>query len=315
MSQILAVFGATGQQGSSVVNHVHQDPELSSKFSVRAITRDPKSLKSLQLPKAVKVVQGDMSDPASLNTALNGVHTIFAMTTPSFGPDALDAEFGIAKAIADAAVAQGVTYIIFSTLPSITEMTGGKCTSITPFDAKAKAEQYIRGLPIKSAFVALGSFMENFAAQLPFLGPRKSEDGTYVLARHVSAQTKWPLLNAVGDTGKFAGAILARPDDFEGKVLCAAERYYTLEEIISIMAKATGEKIVYKRVSKEEFKTGLAMLPPSLVEIFVEGLEFQEKDGYFGKDGEEKIRWAAEQVGGGLGGLEAYFVRNPLVLE
>jgi len=312
MSQILAVFGATGQQGSSIVNHVLQFTSLSSKFTIRAITRDPK--KFPQLAQKVEVVQADFADNASLNAALHGVHTVFAMTTPSFGPNALDDEFGIAKAIADAAVAQGVKYIIFSTLPSITEMTNGKCTSITPFDAKAKAETYIRGLPIKSAYVALGSFMENFASQMPFLGPRKDGDGTYVLARHVSANTKWPLLDAVGETGKFVGAILERPDEFEGKVLCAAERFYTLEEIIAIMAKATGKDIVYKKVSREEFKEGLAMLPPPLVDIFVDGLEFQETDGYFGRDGEEKVRWAGEQVGGGLSGLEEYFLRNPLVL-
>lgn len=83
MSNILAVFGATGQQGSSVVNNVLADTELSQKFKIRAITRDITSEKARQLQlKGVQVAQGDVTNRASIKTALTGVHTVFAMTTP-----------------------------------------------------------------------------------------------------------------------------------------------------------------------------------------------------------------------------------------
>jgi hypothetical protein len=113
------------------------------------------------------------------------------MTTPSFGPDGLEIEYNSGKTIADVAVKKGAKYIIFSTLPPVREISGGKYTQVTPFDAKAKAEQHIRGLPIKSAFCALGSFMENFQSQ-PFLAPRQARDGTRVMARHVSPKTQFP---------------------------------------------------------------------------------------------------------------------------
>ena len=41
MSKVLVVFGATGQQGGSVVNCVINDPELSKLYKVRGVTRDP----------------------------------------------------------------------------------------------------------------------------------------------------------------------------------------------------------------------------------------------------------------------------------
>lgn len=83
MSNILAVFGATGQQGSSVVNNVLADTELSQKFKIRAITRDNTSEKAKQLQlKGVEVAQGDATDRASIETALTGVHTVFIMTAP-----------------------------------------------------------------------------------------------------------------------------------------------------------------------------------------------------------------------------------------
>jgi hypothetical protein len=43
MSKVLVVFGATGQQGGSVVNCVINDPELSKQYKVRGVTRDHQS--------------------------------------------------------------------------------------------------------------------------------------------------------------------------------------------------------------------------------------------------------------------------------
>lgn len=162
MSKVLAVFGATGQQGGSIIDYVLNDPELSSKYKIRAITRDVNSEKAKQLQEKVEVVQGDVLNRATLETALTGAHTVFAMTTPSFAPDGLKVEYNSGKTIADVAVEKGAEYIIFSTLPPVKEISGGKYTKVAPFDAKAKAEQHIRGLPIKSAFFSPGAFMENY---------------------------------------------------------------------------------------------------------------------------------------------------------
>lgn len=40
MSKLLVVFGATGNQGGSVVNAVLQDPVLGKEFKIRGVTRD-----------------------------------------------------------------------------------------------------------------------------------------------------------------------------------------------------------------------------------------------------------------------------------
>ena len=252
MSKLLAVFGATGQQGSSVVNFVLDDPELQHKYSIRAITRDLNSEKAKSLKGKVEVVQGDVLESDSLRTALTGVHTVFAMTNPSFTPDGLEVEYNQAKTIADVAVESGVQYIIFSTLPNVTEITGGRYTKVIHFDAKAKAEQYIRGLPIKSAFFAPGAFMENFAG-LPFYAPKKASDDTWVLSLINSPELRLPFIWATKDTGNFIGAILAEPDKFEGQTFCASSSIYTLSEVAAIMSKATGKKVVYKQLEAEEW--------------------------------------------------------------
>lgn len=312
MSKVLAVFGATGQQGGSVVAHVLNDAALSQKYKIRAITRDVNSDKIKTLKGKVEVVQGDVFDRASLETALAGVHTVYIMTTPSFAPNAVEVEFNSGKTIADVAVEKGVQYLIFSTLPSPSQISAGRYTKVTPFDAKAKIEQYIRGLKVKSAFTSLGYFMENFGSQ-PFLAPKPAADGTFVLTRPNNPKTPLPFIDAVGDTGKFVGAILADPDKYAGKMLCCATTQYTWEDIVATMSKATGKTVVYDKVPPEDFKKSLPF-PGDLADIFVQGFAYQEEYGYFGLNSQKEVAWAAENARGKLSTLEEFWKKNPLQL-
>lgn len=292
------------------MDYVLNDSELSQRYRIRAITRDVTSDKAKQLKSKVEVVYGDTLNRSSLETALTGVHTVFIMTAPFLSPDV---EYDTVKTIADTALDKEAKYIIFSTLPSVRELSGGRYTKVTAFDVKAKAELYIRGLPIQSAFCALGSFMENFEST-SYLTPRKEEDGTWAVALHVSPNIKWPLVNAVRDTGKFVGAILAEPEKFDGKTICCAAKLYSLGEMIATMSKATGKDITYKRISTEEFRTRLT-LPDGLVDMFMEMIAFLDDTGYFGPDSEELVAWAANNARGKLSTFDEYLEAHPLRLE
>lgn len=70
MSKLLVVFGATGNQGGSVVEYVINDPELSKEYKVRAITRDVNKPAAQDLQKkGVEVVAADQDDKESLKSA------------------------------------------------------------------------------------------------------------------------------------------------------------------------------------------------------------------------------------------------------
>lgn len=57
MSKILTVFGATGNQGGSVVRAILNDPALSKEFKIRGITRDVTKPAAKELAsKGVEVV-------------------------------------------------------------------------------------------------------------------------------------------------------------------------------------------------------------------------------------------------------------------
>lgn len=313
MSKLLAVIGATGQQGSAVVEYVINDPELSQKYKIRAVTRTTDSEKATLLKKKnVDVVQGDVQDKSSLEKAFSGVHTLFAMTTPAGGENAVEDELNVIKTIADVAVERGVEYIIFSTLPSVTDISGGKYRGVSPFDAKAKGEEYIRSLSIKSSFYCPGSFMENFESQT-FLAPKQDpkQADTWILTRNMSPYTQMPLIDAVGDGGKFVGAILAEPEKFEGKRICAATKFYSWSEIAAMLSKHTGKNVVYKQESNEEFaKT----LPPPAAPIFIDYFSYIEDHGYFGPGGQEAVSWAAANARGKLSTFEEYLTAHPYKL-
>ncbi len=306
MSQILTVFGATGRQGSSVIDYVLNDTELSRMFRLRAISRDPNSEKAQKLrAKHVEVVRGDVFDLASLDAALRDTHTVFLVTVPGFDDNALQVEFESAKNVAEVCLEKGVQYIIFSTLPSVGNISGGIYTRVTMFDAKARAESYIRSLPIKSAFYSPGSFMENY---ITFAAPKRASDEskTYIMAMHVSPKTRLPLVDARGDTGKFVGSILASPDTYNGKVIYGAERLYSLEEIALAMSKSTGEEVVYRQVSVEEYN----LTAPFGGDVLVQTMSYFEQFGYYGADTERLVASTAENARGTLTTFEQYLEKN-----
>jgi uncharacterized protein YbjT (DUF2867 family) len=56
--KILVVFGATGNQGGSVINSILSDPITAEQFQITGITRDPSKPSALALAeKGVKLVK------------------------------------------------------------------------------------------------------------------------------------------------------------------------------------------------------------------------------------------------------------------
>ncbi|TVY81088.1 NmrA-like family domain-containing protein [Lachnellula suecica] len=308
--KVLAIFGATGQQGGSVLNHVLADADLSAEYKIRAITRDTTTpvAKSL-LEKGVEVVTADASDPASLQKALQNTHTVFAVTAPVFSADNFkDLEITQGKNIADAAVAVSASYIIFSTLPHVSLISGGKYTHVAPFDAKAEVEIYIRSLPIQSAFYNPGSFMQNFQTSL---APRKQDDGTYIIPTVGNPQTILPMLDPVSSSGNFVGAILAEPDKYEGEIFYASNGQYTFEDCARVIGEVNDKDVFYKQIDEVEVRKAL---PGPFADMAVEMALYYQDFGYFGPDTKKLVGWTWNNIRGPelLPSFNEWLEKNPL---
>ena len=310
MTKLLTVFGATGQQGGSVVEYVLKDPELSKQYKVRGITRDltKPAAQALQ-EKGVEIVKADADDKKSLEQAMQGSHTVFGVTATIYDEKLKERELAQGKAMADAAVTAGVQYFIFSTLTNGGKVSGGKISRLAHFDVKAEIEDYIRTKPMKSAFFAPGSFMQNFNH---FMGPRPVGDGTYAIANFVKPETQLPLIDTVDDTGKYVSAILANPDKYEGKVFSSSTRLYTYREIVETMSKSSGKTVHYKQLPLDVWKS---FLPAESADYLVDMFLWIQDYGYYGPQTEELVNWTAKQARGDLTTLEEYLVKRPLNLQ
>lgn len=310
MSKLLVVVGATGQQGSSVIKIILEDDQLNEQYKVRGLTRDPSKSNAQDLAKkGVEVVQADIDDAVSLRKAFEGAHTVFAYTITIYDGHTLEHEIQQGRALADAAVAAGVPFYIWSTLPNAGKNSGGILKNIGHFDGKEEVEQYIRGLPIRSSFISPGSFMTNFKDTM---APRTLGDGTYGFFNFVSPKTRMPLIDTAGDTGKWVAAILADFPSFEGKVLYCSTAVYTFQEIATAISEATGKTVLYKQVPEEMWRQ---FLPPTMKDHIAEMFHYIQDYGYYGDNTEEKIRWSTAQAHGALTTLNEYLLANPIYLQ
>src|SRR4030088_137448 len=95
--KLIAVIGATGQQGGGVVRAL----QTRGRFKVRALTRDPDKHREL----AEEVVEADLGKPGTLKAAFAGAHGVFLVTNfQEAGSDELQQAAAAIRAAKDAGV-------------------------------------------------------------------------------------------------------------------------------------------------------------------------------------------------------------------
>ncbi|KAF7594789.1 hypothetical protein BBP40_008292 [Aspergillus hancockii] len=274
MSKLITIFGATGNQGGSVIKHLLADPKLSKEFKIRGITRDTTKPAAQELQKhGVEVVTANLNSIESLRTALKGSHTVFLVTN-YWEYINKDTEVSQGKNVADVAKELGVQHLIFSSLVHVTDATNGRLSNVPHFDSKAEIESYIRASGVRCTFVLAGYFMTNYLQML-----NKGDDGAYQLFYPVDgAKARFPLFDAASDTGLFVKAAIKHASVLNGKQILGAAGYYTPEEIVETFTNVTGKKAVFVPVSAEQFK---AVFPPTVSQELLENHLLIEEPGYY----------------------------------
>ncbi|RAL12662.1 NAD(P)-binding protein [Aspergillus homomorphus CBS 101889] len=316
MPKTIAIIGATGTQGGSVLNAL-----LPSKadYTIRAITRNPSSTAAQSLAgQGVQLVRADLHDLTSLTTAFAGTHAIFAVTNffdalPTHGVDgamALETQMGINIAKA-AAATESLEHFIWSTLPDSQTNSDGKA-AVPYYESKRRVDAFIRSLPqllAKTTFVWVGWYSANML--IPCFQPMRvrGADG-YLTLTNIDPVTKIPL---AGDEkvniGVFVRAVLEQPGKtLPGRIVSAVVEYRALRDVFEAFGVAKGCRVRCVRISREEYRA----LWPGLAELMdVSHHYFQVTDGRsFTAVGEEVL--GADDLGvKGLVGLEEAFERVP----
>ena len=142
-SKLLTIFGATGNQGGSVISTVLSNPELKQKYHLRAVTRDPSSNKAQDLAsQGVEIVQGNLDDLESLIVAVRGAYGVFGVTD-FWSVFQKEVEVQQGKNIFEACRAEGVKHFVFSGLPHAEKLTNGELKHVDHFDSKAIVEEFV----------------------------------------------------------------------------------------------------------------------------------------------------------------------------
>ncbi|KAK4930534.1 glycosylphosphatidylinositol anchor biosynthesis [Elasticomyces elasticus] len=261
MSKIIAVFGASGNQGGSVIRALRNDATLSKEFKIRAVTRDVNkdSIVALTKEGVEAVVYGGL----------------LADHFPDFWETfSADTEISQGKAVADACKNAGVKHLIFSSLINVTETSKGRLPNIAHFDGKAKVETYIREIGVPATFVMPGVFMSGYFDLI-----REGEGGSYSLALPVDGKkAQIPLLDAAGDTGQFVRAIIQDYPASVGKQVRAAVDYYTPERLVAEFSEVLGRPASFMQIPAEMFKS---FLPPPVAQEILENMFLFEDPGYY----------------------------------
>ncbi|OJJ65884.1 hypothetical protein ASPBRDRAFT_49429 [Aspergillus brasiliensis CBS 101740] len=262
MSKIIAIIGATGNQGSSVAHTFLNAPN----WTVRAITRNPASTKARALAAAgAELFQANLNDIASLEAAFQGVHSIF-VNTDFWGPylsgtgtggettrhsdDAFNEEVNHGKNAAIAASrVPTLERFVYSALGPMKRASKGKYAQSYHWDSKATIVDYIKReqpeLAKKTSFIYIGVYATN-----PLFVPKPDpETGFYKFILPMRGETKIPIIDTPSSTGPFVHALVEHEP--AGTNLLAYDSYLSLDEVVDIWAKTMGKQAELVTVTAE----------------------------------------------------------------
>jgi uncharacterized protein YbjT (DUF2867 family) len=233
--KLIAVAGATGQQGGATTRHL-----LERGFRVRALTRDPGSDSAKQLQAlGAETAAADLADPATLGPALEGAHGVFSVQNFWLPDVGYEGEIAQGKNLADAAKAAGVKHFVYTSVGGAERESG-----VPHFDSKWIIEQYIASLGLPATILRPVAFMENNLYQRDAILA-----GTFPTGGIAPGKTLQ--IVAVDDIGAFAAIAFAKPEEFIGQAIELAGDDLTEEQMAEAFSRVTGRTVTLNRTPPE----------------------------------------------------------------
>ncbi len=270
----IAVVGASGLQGSGVVNGLVKE----GTFRVRAISRNPHTYKG----PAHEVVKGDLTDPESMVAAFKGAHGVFVVTNFWEGAD----EMAQGKIAIEAAKKAQVAHFIWSTLPDVEKISQGKFV-VPHFTGKAKVDALVKQAGFAHyTFVQPPFYFQNFTGQL---AAQEQADGSMGWTLPVDPSKRVLHMSDIADLGKVvAGAFLNPEKTGKGNYLSLATEFNSFNTVLAAF-KANGKVYHFNEVPGEVFATFFEGAG-EIAQMFA----YFEAHTYMGPNAEKQIELARE---------------------
>ena len=226
-NKIIAVTGATGQQGGAVARKL-----LAEGWQVRALTRDINKPTAQELKAlGAELVAGDMDNRAKLDAAFKGAYGVFSVQNFWLPTVGFENEIKQGKAVADAAKAAGVQHLVYSSVGSAHRGMGQK-----HFESKWLIEQYIHTLNIPYTILRPVAFMDNHNWSRAYI-----LNGTF--SGNGTRPDKATQIIAVEDIGVFVALAFANIKDYQGKTIELAGDELTEPQLAETFTKVIGRPV------------------------------------------------------------------------
>ncbi len=274
---LIAVVGATGLQGGGVVRAL----EAGRRFKVRALTRSPEKPRGL----AAEVVAADLDRPDTLPAAFAGAHGVFLVT--NFWEEGTD-ETRQATAAIRAAWEAGVKHFVWSTLPNVEEISGGRF-HVPHFTGKARIDRIVKEAGFANhTFVIAPMYYQNL---LGVLAPQKRADGSLGWTMPLDPSVRCIHMGDIRELGDIVAGAFAHPEKAgHGEYLPLVGDFLSFGEIIGILNRQ-GHQFSVSRVPKEVF--ALSPGGPEIAETFA----YFQAHTYLGAESSRRIALANEVAG------------------
>ena len=276
--KLIAVTGATGQQGGAVVRAL----QAGGQFKVRALSRNPDEHRDL----ADEIVQANLDQPETLKAAFQGVHGVFLVT--NFWNEGTD-ERKQAMATINAAKNAEVQHFVWSTLPNVEAISGGTF-NVPHFTGKAKVDSLVSEAGFAHhTFVIAPFYHQNLVGTL---APQKQANGSLGWALPIDPDVRCIHMGDIRELGNIVATAFARPDQAgNGEYLPLVGDFLSFNEIVETLNRQ-GHRFSFTQVPAEVFAT----LFPGAAEI-TESLKYFQAHTYLGSDSSDRIALANKIAG------------------
>jgi uncharacterized protein YbjT (DUF2867 family) len=276
--KVIAVVGATGQQGGAVVRTL----QAGNQFKVRALTRNPAKHRQL----ADEVVEADLNRPETLASAFNGAYGVFLGTNfQEHGTSELKQATAAVRAAKDA----GVKHFVWSTLPDAEAISKSKL-HVPHFTGKAKVDRIVREAGFANhTFVIAPFYYQNL---IGVLGPQKQPNGSAGWTLPLDQAVRGIHMGDITELGDVVAGAFAHPDQAgRGEYLPLVGDFMSFNEIIDTLNRQ-GHNFSFHQVSKEVF-AGFFPGAGEIAEMFT----YFQAHTYLGSDSRDEIALANQVAG------------------
>jgi uncharacterized protein YbjT (DUF2867 family) len=276
--KLIAVVGATGQQGGAVVRAL----QAGNQFKVRALTRNPAKHREL----ADEVIQADLNRPETLRAAFEGAHGVFLVTNPwEQGTNEVEQATAAIRAAKDA----GVKHFVWSTLPDVEAISGGRL-HVPHFTGKAKVNRVVKEAGFANhTFVIAPFYYQNL---IGVLGPQKQTDESVGWVLPLDPSVRSIHMGDITELGDIVAGAFAHPDEAgHGEYLPLVGDFVSFNEIVDALNRQ-GHNFSFKQVPREVF----AGFFPGAAEI-AEMFSYFQAHTYLGSNSYDQIALANKIAG------------------